>query len=361
MGVLDDLRRKAEEARQREAEQPQLAQSREDELRAVALPALFRIHRRLSELVAHLKDLQQESPATLTVSGIGAITGLAQGQYELSAEGKPPEVITLRCTLRHEKARPLELKTQGSITQWLEGLRKQGLTLKVLRMVEPQGPVQKAYVGIDGVIPVTLQFKMDVEAFGLQFFVRNFDELAERRQFFNPASVTEQWCEELLKFVLREENSFMRQDIAPDVREQLRRRLEWEKLKEQAQVEALEPRLATTNRLKGLFKRTPQLKVQYGDRAWDVAGKVGPFTLGRVTDCDIQVKEQRVSRFHARIELRDDYFEVIDDSTNGTQVRFQDGRIENLKGSSVRLTGSGLIALGTEATEANPHVIYFLA
>lgn len=200
---------------------------------------------------------------------------------------------------------------------------------------------------------------MDIEGFGLQLFARNFDELTERKQFINPANVTEHWCEELLKFVLREPNSFMRQDIAPDVREQLRRRLEWEKLKEQAQVEAIEPKLASTSRLKGLFKKTPQLKVQYGERTWDVANKVGPFTLGRVTDCDIQIREQRVSRFHARIELRDDYFLLTDESTNGTQVRFQDGRLENLKGSSIKLTSSGLIALRTEATEGNPYVVYF--
>lgn len=133
MGVLDDLRKKAEEARERQAKQPSIAQSREDELRSLALPALFRIHRRLTELVTHLKTLDQEADATLTVSGIGAITGLAQGQYELFAEGNPPEVVTLRCALRHAKARPLELKTQGALHPWIEGLRKQGLPIKILK------------------------------------------------------------------------------------------------------------------------------------------------------------------------------------------------------------------------------------
>ncbi len=360
MGLLDELKKKAEAAEAAQGEPARIEEARANELRAVALPALYRIHRGLSELVAQLKVLREEVPATLKVSGVGEIPGLLQGQCEVSAEGSPPETVTFRCTLRQSKVRPLELRTLGSsITAWIDGMRRQGMQAKLLRMVEATGPNQRAYIGIEGSIPATLQFKIDIETDGLQLYSRNFEELADRRQFFKPANVTEAWCEELLRFVMREDNRFMVQEVAPDIREQLRRRIEWEKLNGQAVEESVEARVATTQRLKSLFKRAPQLKLRYRDRAWDLTSHLGPFTMGRVADCDLQIREPRVSRFHARVELKDDQYFLTDDSTNGTSVCGPDGQSKILKGGSLVLQGSGLLALGTEATELNPHVIHF--
>ncbi len=360
MGLLDELRKKAEAAEAAQGEPARIEEARARELRAVALPALYRIHRGLTELVAQLKVLREEVPASLKASGIGEIPGLLQSHCEISAEGSPPEIVTFRCNLRQSKVRPLELRTLGSsITAWLEGMRRQGLPAKLLRMVEATGPNQRAYIGIEGSIPATLQFKIDVETDGLQLYSRNFEELADRRQFFNPTNVTEAWCEELLKFVMRKDNRFMVQEVAPDIREQLRRRIEWEKQNGQATEESVESRVATSQRLKSLFKRVPLLKLRYRDRAWDLASHVGPFTMGRVADCDLQIREPRVSRFHARVELKDDQYTLTDDSTNGTSVWFQDGHSTILKRGSLVLQGSGVLALGTEATELNPHAIYF--
>jgi len=361
MGLLDDLKKKAEAAREAQLEPAQAEQERALQFRAVALPAMFRIHRALTELVAQLKVLREEASATVKFPFIGEVSGLQQGQYDVLADGTPPEIITFRCALHHAKPRPLELKTVGtSINAWIDGMRRQGVHIKVLRLVDATGANQRAYVGLEGSIPVTLQFKVDLEASAIQFYTRNYDELVDRRQFFSPTAVTEAWCEELLKFVLRADNRFLKDEVSPNVREQLRRRIEWERMKDKGAEESVDLRASATSRLKGLFKRTQQLRLHYGDRSWDLAAHQRPFTLGRVVDCDLQVKEQRVSRFHARIEFRDEQFQLVDESTNGTNVRFEDGRAETLKRTSMTLQGNGLIALGTDATPDNPHVIQFL-
>lgn len=360
MGLLDELRRKAEAAREARGEPAREDAARTNQILAVALPAMFRIHHALSEFVAQLKELDEETPATLKIPGIGEVGGFVQRDYEVLATGTPPDVVTLRCALRQTRPKPLELRTPGSsITGWMDGMRRQGLQVKVLRMVEATGPNQRAHIAIEGHVAVTLQFMIDLDTAGLQLYTRNFDELADRRQFFNPASVTEAWCDELLKFILRRENRFLVHEVPPDVREQLRRRIEWERRKAESQEETTENRMATTSRLRNLLFGRAQLKLRYRDQSWTISAQTGPFVLGRVADCDLQIREQRVSRFHARIEPQDDEYLLIDDSTNGTHVRFEDGRAVFLKQSSTVLNGSGLIALGTEATEINPHVVHF--
>lgn len=359
MGLLDELRQKAEAVKEAQVGNPRVDESRANAVRAVALPAMFRIHRCLQELVAQLKILQQEDPATLKIVGIGEVSGFVQCGYDILAEGNPPENVTLRANLRYQKRAPLELKALGSVNAWIDTVRRQGLQAKCLRMIDAMSANQRAYMGIEGAIPVTLQFKIDYDVGALQLYSRNFDELTERRQIFNPANVTEQWCEELIKFVLRKEHRFMMQEVPSDVREQLRRRLEWEKQKGHGQDEEPDPGLVSSARLKRVFKRPPQLKLRYQDRTLDLGSHVGPFTIGRLGDCDLAVREQRVSRFHARIELNDDQFVLTDESTNGTAVRYADGRTDLLKKSSTVLNGRGVFTLGTEAIETNPHAIFF--
>ena len=360
MGLLDELKQRAA-AKEAQRSSNTEDDARADEIRAVALPALFRIHANLSELVKQLRFLEEEAPVSLKIPGVGDVSGFQQGNYSVSAEGTPPSSVTLRCALRLGKVRPLEVTTAGtSPTTWVDRLRRLDLPIKVVRVTDTRGPNQKALVTIEGPVPVMLQFTIDIEHAALQLVTRNYDELIERRQFFNPADVTEQWCDELLKYVTRVPNSFLRHEVSTDVRDQLRRRLEWEKHKKQSVEETTETRLAAGGKFKNLFKRPPQLKLEWRGLHWDLATHVGAFTLGRVSDCDLRMRRERVSRFHASIEFKDGEYQLIDDSTNGTYVRFLDGRRANLHKSSLALTGSGSIALGDEAAEDDADLIHFV-
>ncbi|MGD9601067.1 MAG: FHA domain-containing protein, partial [Gammaproteobacteria bacterium] len=341
----------------RQDDAAQAEQERITRFRAVALPAMFRIHRKLVELVEQLRILGEEVPVTLHISGLGDVGGFVQGEYDVLAEGTPPATVTFRCALRLARVRPLDLKTTGtSINAWIDGMRRQGATMKVLRLVDVAGANQRAYVGFEGTLPATLQFTIDDAAGALQLYSRNFEEVADRRQFFSAASVTEQWCEELLKYVMRKPHSFLKEEVPAEIRAQLRRRIEWERLKEKGSPDAGDvPAIS----IKGLFRRTPQLRLTYGEQTFDLAAHAGPFTVGRVTDCDLQIKEHRVSRFHARIELRDGQFHLVDDSTNGTYVRFADGRAFVLKQTAIALEGDGTIGFGVDAMTGDPHLVRF--
>lgn len=92
----------------------------------------------------------------------------------------------------------------------------------------------------------------------------------------------------------------------------------------------------------------------------------GAFTLdsarptarfGRSPDSDVVVDDPRVSRQHAKIELRRDKFVLVDESSNGTSVRF-DGRDEIvLRREEVVLQGSGCIGFGCSTKEAKGSVL----
>ncbi|TAN53529.1 MAG: adenylate/guanylate cyclase domain-containing protein [Methylococcaceae bacterium] len=87
----------------------------------------------------------------------------------------------------------------------------------------------------------------------------------------------------------------------------------------------------------------------------------GSFTLsparptahfGRAQDSDIVVDDQRVSRRHAKIELRRDKFVLVDESSNGTYVRFENRDEILLRREEMVLHGKGCFGLGNSTLDA---------
>jgi hypothetical protein len=393
MGLLDELKSKVAA---RDAQDAALSADveRTNEFLAIALPAMFRIHQNLTELVRQLGVLGEEMPATLAIPGIGTVAGFLQGDYEISAAGKPPDSVSLRCSLRLPRERTLEVLTAASEhSPLLERLRQQGLQARLLSGTDQAGGTRKTNVAIQGSVAASLSFSLDCENTMLQLVSRNFEELSERRQHFNPATVTEQWCEELLRYVVREENSFMRYEVPPELREALRQRLEAERREERvdesafglgamlkiigvkapeslpelsqpslpasAEADLAEKMLAPSAMVRKLLNRKPPLKLRYRGQTIDLAAHDGPFIIGRAPECDLLVEEEHVSRMHVRIELRDDRYHLIDSSRNGTFLRFDDGRAERAHRSEIPMIGSGEIALGINLPPGSGYLIEF--
>ncbi|MEQ8659204.1 MAG: FHA domain-containing protein, partial [Gammaproteobacteria bacterium] len=234
----------------------------------------------------------------------------------------------------------------------------------------------------------------------IQLHSQNFEEIGERRQVFKPAVVTEQWCEELLKYVLRQEHSFLRDEIPADMRERLRQRIEWERTHGRGELPRAEPeqglgamlriigrkpaappeldtppraepagadvfeesaanRVAPSAAVRKLLKPRPSLMLHYAGGQCDLAHHDGALVIGRSPDCDVTVADKHVSKVHARIEFIDDHYVITDCSRNGTYLYSDNGSMHRLRAESARLDGSGRIALGTRPGANADHVIRF--
>jgi adenylate cyclase len=68
--------------------------------------------------------------------------------------------------------------------------------------------------------------------------------------------------------------------------------------------------------------------------------------IGRAERCDLVLLSPFVSRLHARLECRRQFFVLSDESSNGTYWRTEDGRVVFLHRRSMRLWGNGELHLG---------------
>ena len=83
-------------------------------------------------------------------------------------------------------------------------------------------------------------------------------------------------------------------------------------------------------------------------------------TLGRQKHNDVVVDDKRASRSHARIEYNRGKFTLVDQSSNGTAVRFQEGNSVLLKRDEIQLLGRGVIGLGRQVKPESRTAVHFI-
>ncbi|MGD9368545.1 MAG: FHA domain-containing protein [Desulfobacteraceae bacterium] len=83
------------------------------------------------------------------------------------------------------------------------------------------------------------------------------------------------------------------------------------------------------------------------------------ITMGRDAKNRIAIKNPKVSRLHARIEMRKDRFILTDQSTNGTYIYTTGRKSIHLRRDEYTLEGDGIIYLGKEVTPESPDAIHY--
>lgn len=83
------------------------------------------------------------------------------------------------------------------------------------------------------------------------------------------------------------------------------------------------------------------------------------ITLGRDTGNRIVINHPKASRHHARIEMKEDQFILLDRSTNGTHIHPKDAKARVIHNEAFVLRGSGTIYLGKAAPSDSPGAIRY--
>ena len=81
--------------------------------------------------------------------------------------------------------------------------------------------------------------------------------------------------------------------------------------------------------------------------------------IGRDARCELVVRSEMASRFHAVVEARSGKFVLRDQSTNGIWVRMQGSPVVTLQREELSLFGEGIISLGEAVGGDARHLIRF--
>lgn len=86
----------------------------------------------------------------------------------------------------------------------------------------------------------------------------------------------------------------------------------------------------------------------------------GSISIGRTKASDLTIDKHYVSRNHAYVKFNEPYFVLVDNSRNGTFVRFKDtSEIIQVHNDKLALKNSGIMAFGHGQDENNVHILKF--
>jgi adenylate cyclase len=102
-----------------------------------------------------------------------------------------------------------------------------------------------------------------------------------------------------------------------------------------------------------------RLHLRQGDEELWLAASRPNASFGRDPNADLITRDSRASRSHGRIERRRDKYVLIDESTNGTYVKFQGEPELVLRREEVILRGRGTFAFGHSTEEEGDAPIEF--
>jgi hypothetical protein len=102
-----------------------------------------------------------------------------------------------------------------------------------------------------------------------------------------------------------------------------------------------------------------RLALRWGSRAFLIDASTPSIKIGRDRECELRLSGVKVSRTHARIEMRTKGFFLIDESSNGTYL-YVDGVGENrILDEEVVMQGRGRIAFGHTTDKDDGEIVHF--
>jgi class 3 adenylate cyclase len=102
-----------------------------------------------------------------------------------------------------------------------------------------------------------------------------------------------------------------------------------------------------------------RLRLMYCGNELAIEAGCAQVSIGRDAGNEVVVEAPNASRVHARIEWRRDKFVLVDLSTNGTFVAFEDGRETPLRHEELFLDGQGSISLGSSHRKGRHHCVEY--
>ena len=226
MSLLDELKKQAQAKQTKEQVDKQRQAELEARSRDEVLPKLVQIYSYLNELIKQVEILQPDVQVNYNLKGYGNLTGLGQGGYELRADSRDKMtnlVLGFYCT--GEEEIKFQLETRQQVEQQKEYFKQHDLAYSSRDYRDERHEITHAQFSFEPRIRVSFEFQLAKDLATIMLTVRHYDGLGTRRYQLEPARIDGVFLDELGKYILRLDNTFLKLDISEDFRANLRQRL----------------------------------------------------------------------------------------------------------------------------------------
>lgn len=222
MGLLDDLRREADLAREaRETEAARQAEL-QNIYRSEMAPRLAGIYRYLTEMIEHLETANWMVEAAYDIPGVGRVENLRQGDYRLYIDShESPRKITLQFArgAKEERKFSLQAAQAEEFRQFLVGHHS---VFSEWPLRDSRGQINGATFQAKLRVKAGMLFEADIPSSRIRVVSHNVEDLERREYLFGYAAVDDSWLDELGHYLLRKKDVLGSRRLSEAARERLR-------------------------------------------------------------------------------------------------------------------------------------------
>ena len=261
MGVLDDLRTKAQDRREQEEADAALAAQREQFYREEIQPRMTKAYQFFMELVEHLNYVKMETLVNYPLLPDGLPVALRQGEYTVvidSSKAVKRVDVNFQCALE----KPLEFEIFGRDAVLRHADRLDRYYIKYERRDYKDANVELigAKFKIEGPLPLKLVINADVMNSVILVGVRNFSGPGVSRYTVQASEFDEAFMDRLGQFMLRKIDKLFTLEMDDSAKEAIRRRLQVEAEQRAQELREAEERLKAEEAERLANSRKEQIK-----------------------------------------------------------------------------------------------------
>ncbi|MFM8333799.1 MAG: hypothetical protein ACKN9T_19165 [Candidatus Methylumidiphilus sp.] len=229
MGILDDLKRQADNARLEKDLQEFLQQQSDRVYRDSLRPCMVKIHFFLLELVKQLQTVTWSVKTKFYYPGIGWVDGLEQKNYDVAVDNpRDPKriVFCFDCEATEEKRYTLTKIGGDEAMQFLKSNHVQFNSWAIQEGArQPAGLVIQAQLRL----PVSVAFDVDIDSVGIRVVTRNLESHLEKTVVVPHKNLDDQWLDQFGRYILRKDASFGKLNISEEELARIRSLVESER------------------------------------------------------------------------------------------------------------------------------------
>jgi hypothetical protein len=241
MSTLDHIRQLAQEARTAEEDKVKRHAELLARFSANVQPSLEKVFSFLVEMEEHLNYLKPEILVDYSVPGFGELKGLRQGDYRMPKGRKDlleRVVFSFSCSSEGEVIRKTD--DNRRLSSVVERLDEYGLSYDVRKVIDENKRPQGGKIILQRTVPVTISFSGSLNDTTIELGIKNYFGFKNLKSTLQPDEISDQFIDELGKFILREENSLMTVRLTKEQRQHVSRLVEEDKAEKARRLKEIE-------------------------------------------------------------------------------------------------------------------------
>lgn len=264
MGILDDLKNQSDIQKAGEASEKQRQADLLKFYQENLHPKMLQLYTFLNEFVEHLNYIKNETEVSYPVKPDGSSQEFIQRDYKVTIDSST-EVKEINLRFYCELAEPfsVELENAERIQRYIDVLHSYRINFDRTDNKDSNYDLISSKIVVNGPVPINVILQGDVSTSSIHLILNNFEKSGFSKHTYKERHITEDFIDDLGKFILRQNPMFLKLDIADEHKEQIRQNIQADLKQKQKEIEEAESLLKKDEELeaekkswKNLFKKT---------------------------------------------------------------------------------------------------------